>query len=394
MGMSASQARLLTLTARLHDDELEAQNIMSQKIALATQKDELYQDYCDALDATSIKVAYWNGGTGTTYVDANYASLCTYNPQRVKQYVLKDNQTGLMIVSEEVKEMYESFGNDKYAFAYAMLGFEENFNWEESGRLSEAGKFVGVIGICHDCEESDLNYIKEDDGSYSLYMTECEQMVFDEVKDSDKNGLLEKYNEIGEAKDTKAKQKALDEFREILYDNYAKEIFAYMNIHKAGDKTVHFNDLSYPILEWSVFKGEFDYYVNLWSAIKNAGGCQTVDPRYESGDEGNLWFNNMVEAGMVTIQVWDGTGARKEWSDTSVATSTNNNYLQEMQNDKDLKKAEAEYEHELGILNRKDTKFDTELSKLETERTSITTEMESIEKVRDDNIDRTFGIFS
>ena len=164
----------------------------------------------------SIKVAYWNGGTGTTYVDANYASLCTYNPQRVKQYALKDNQTGLMIVSEEVKEMYESFGNDKYAFAYAMLGFEENFNWEESGRLSEAGKFVGIIGICHDCEESDLNYIKEDDGSYSLYMTECEQMVFDEVKDSDKNGLLEKYNEIGEAKDTKAKQKALDEFREIL----------------------------------------------------------------------------------------------------------------------------------------------------------------------------------
>ena len=55
MGMAASQARLLSLTSRLHDIELKAQNIQSQKIALATQKDELYQDYCDALDATSIK---------------------------------------------------------------------------------------------------------------------------------------------------------------------------------------------------------------------------------------------------------------------------------------------------------------------------------------------------
>ena len=395
MGMAASQARLLSLTARLHDVELKAQNIMSQKIALATQKDELYRDYCDALDATTIKVAFRDpSGLGTTYVDANYSTLCTYNPDRVKQYALKDNQTGQMIVSEETKRMYESFGNDKYAFAYAMLGFDQNYNWEESGRLSESGIFVGVIGIAHDMEESDLNYIKEPDGSYSLYMTECEQMVFDEVKASDENGLAEKYQEIFDAQDNKTKQKKLDEFREILYTNYGKEIFAYMNINKAGEKGEDDSDLSYPDLDWSKIKGEFDYYVRLWSAINEAGGCQTVDPRFESGDDGNTWFNNMVESGLVTIQVWDDTGARKSWSDTSVATSTNNNHLQEMQNDKDLKKAEAEYEHELGILNRKDTKFDTELSKLETERKSITTEMESIEKVRDDNVDRTFGIFS
>ena len=71
--MSASQARLLSLTARLHDVELQAQSIMSQKIALATQKDALYQDYCDALDATSIKVAFWDGAAGTKYIDANYS---------------------------------------------------------------------------------------------------------------------------------------------------------------------------------------------------------------------------------------------------------------------------------------------------------------------------------
>ena len=69
--------------------------------------------------------------------------------------------------------------------------------------------------------------------------------------------------------------------------------------------------------------------------------------------------------------------------------------MQETEADeKKLKKAEAEYEHGLELINRKDTKFDTELSELETERTTITTEMDSIKRVRDDNIERTFGIFS
>ena len=131
MGMSASQARLLSLTARLHDVELQAQNIMSQKIALATQKDALYQDYCDALDATSIKVAYWDGATGTDFRDANYSTLCNFDPNRVKQYALRDNRTGNMIVSEEVNKAYEEYGNDKYAFAYAMMGFDASFGWND-----------------------------------------------------------------------------------------------------------------------------------------------------------------------------------------------------------------------------------------------------------------------
>ena len=147
-------------------------------------------------------------------------------------------------------------------------------------------------------------------------------------------------------------------------------------------------------LEWDDIKNEFNYYVNMWQVINNAGGCQAIDPLYESGEDGNTWFQNMVEAGLVTIMAYDLMGHEKEWSDTSIATSTGNNHLERMQDDKDLKKAEAEYEHELDVINRKDTKFDTELSKLETERTAIKTEIDAIKQVRDDNIDKTFKIFS
>ena len=105
MGMAASQARLLTLTSRLHDVEYKAQNIESQKIALATQKDELYQNYCDALDAKKIQVAFNNGDGSRNFVDATFATMCTYNEDRFKQYSLKDANTGKVIVDSNTFEM-------------------------------------------------------------------------------------------------------------------------------------------------------------------------------------------------------------------------------------------------------------------------------------------------
>ena len=49
MGMAASQARLLTITARMHDIEYQAQSIQNAKIELATQSDEVYQEYLKTL---------------------------------------------------------------------------------------------------------------------------------------------------------------------------------------------------------------------------------------------------------------------------------------------------------------------------------------------------------
>ena len=42
MGLAASQLRLLSLTARIHDVEYQAQMIQSAKLQLAIQEDEVY----------------------------------------------------------------------------------------------------------------------------------------------------------------------------------------------------------------------------------------------------------------------------------------------------------------------------------------------------------------
>ena len=147
MGMAASQARLLTLTSRLHDIELKAQNLESQKLALATQQDELYQNYCEALDATTIQVAFMNGAS-YSYQDANFTNLCTYSDYRKKQYALRDNSTGNLIVTKEVKDAYDTYGNDKYTFAWAMLGMTDfgGLNYEHWTKNDESGAFIGYTG--------------------------------------------------------------------------------------------------------------------------------------------------------------------------------------------------------------------------------------------------------
>ena len=398
MGMAASQARLLTLTGRLHDVEYKAQNIESQKIALATQKDKLYENYIEALDAKKIQVAFNNGDGTKNYVDATFATLCTYNENRCAQYSLTDNKTGKVIVDSHTAEVYESYNTDKYAFAYAMLGMDGDFGWYDEGGYGTDRMNMGMeigIGVCTE----DYGDGQAENGKSNLFMTDVERTVFD--NHYDENDKLKKaYDNLTETCNSDSasmsdQRNALNEFRDVLYQEYGSEIYKYMRLNKneasntdPDSSTAEFNN-EYPE---ECPQAEFEYYVNLFEKIQSAGGCQEIDPQYESGDEGNEWLNNMVTTGRVSIDIYNNN--KNEWQETSVATSTNQNFLQEVEDETDQKKAEAEYEHELDIINTKDSKFDQDLSKLETERTSITTEMESIQKVRDDNIERTFGIFS
>lgn len=75
MGMSASQARLLSLTARLSDLELQAQTISNAKIRLADESANASRKYAAALDKKVMKVA--NGKDGT-YQDASVVNIALY----------------------------------------------------------------------------------------------------------------------------------------------------------------------------------------------------------------------------------------------------------------------------------------------------------------------------
>ena len=75
MGMSASQARLLTLTARQHDVEWKAQKLQAEKLRLANDSDGVYNAYLAALSATKIQARVYNQWESDTFKDATLAML-------------------------------------------------------------------------------------------------------------------------------------------------------------------------------------------------------------------------------------------------------------------------------------------------------------------------------
>ena len=56
MGLSSSQARLLNLTARMHDIEYKAQNLEAQKLQMANESAHVYQEYENALNKTKVQI--------------------------------------------------------------------------------------------------------------------------------------------------------------------------------------------------------------------------------------------------------------------------------------------------------------------------------------------------
>ena len=315
MGMSASQANLLTLTSRLHDIEYKAQNIESQKIALATQKDELYQTYCDALDKTKIQVAFRNSNGTSSYVDATFSSVCTYDENRQKQYAIRDSQTGKVIVDSEVYNAYtEGCFSDKYSFAWAMMGMGLSYSYSDVNMNGAYGQ-GNQVGIG---TNSEGNFGSETtEGSENLFMTDAERYAFDKYKAENPSGkVVTAYNNLLETSNnsestTSEKQEALNSFRSELYSNseIRNNTYEYMRRDKtAPQEPVEYNENLPENMDIQMF----NYYVNLFDEIQANGGCQEIDAQYTSGDDGAEWFNNMVTSGRVLIDFFDDNNSAKK----------------------------------------------------------------------------------
>ena len=387
MGMAASQARLLTITARIHDVEYQAQSIQNAKVQLATQSDEVYQEYLDALDATTLTVKDYNGNI----ITANFNNLWGKSAVDTgNEYALFDSY-GRLILSEEEKDAYDEFKaevgrDDPFAFAMFMLdgGFytiganADRFNEKvDSAEESIYNKYAAEDETLQNYYDAMTDCLNECSEATGLEFT-CKEDIqnnmttYPEFKDT-LSELQEKYNNAEFA------------FRNRLYSLHAEEIYTEAD----GDITDYNQE-------------DFNYYVQLYKKIQAAGGnCISIEDYDETGDgdvaNNSDWLQNMIKCGKITIDTvkYDNKSGKVSYSATSPSTDSYLSYTTTTSIDKTaLAKAEAEYEHATKEIDAKDKKYDMDLSKLETERTALTTEYESVKKVISDNIERTFGIFS
>ncbi len=129
MGLAASQARLLFLTARLSDLELRAQVISNAKMRLANESKSASDEYCRALDKKKFQVQVGYNNQGPIFKDATAENLTT-NPSG-QQRLIK-NGAGKILVSDGIKNAYDS----------AVTESEQYFNstaWGETVKSMSAG---------------------------------------------------------------------------------------------------------------------------------------------------------------------------------------------------------------------------------------------------------------
>lgn len=108
MGMAAGQARLLSITARLSDNEHTAQSLSYTKQRLADETDQVNAAYNAALEATKLTVLTSFNGSGASYEDISYNLMTGYNTVSCgKQYVVTDNQ-GKILVSDAIAKAFET----------------------------------------------------------------------------------------------------------------------------------------------------------------------------------------------------------------------------------------------------------------------------------------------
>ncbi len=128
------------------------------------------------------------------------------------------------------------------------------------------------------------------------------------------------------------------------------------------------------------------YYEQIFNAINAAGGCTEITT--ENAKSGS-WLTNMVKNAQVVLATFDND--KKELDNI---TASSNVGLREISNDREITKADSEYEADMEAINSKETKYNTQLNQLESERNAIKTEIESLKQIREDNISSTFKLFS
>ena len=108
MGLSASQARLLTITSRKADCEYQSMRLSHQKIALSREMNDISNEYQNSLNQTQLYYDFY--GKGDMSNPLNYNLLMT--PSALNDYLptLITNQQGRVVVDPSIAAASKAAG--------------------------------------------------------------------------------------------------------------------------------------------------------------------------------------------------------------------------------------------------------------------------------------------
>ena len=313
MGLSASQARLLTITARLTSNEYESQQISNAKMRLATQSEEVSREYITALNTTQLQMMTYDaqGSAITTPLTAN--ALYQYSDLK-NQYALTNTSGQLLISNGDAENFNNSQTLDEFLECYGITKEFKSATLAEcalklsstSDETAEDGTLIGGVSDYYDAWMAAIDELK----STGMYENENgDVLIADDVTyQTDKSIAFLNYNNAMAAYDDiliKYNAKLVDDgvvttyldqlsaakaeyANYTTYDQWIKSKLAYVEeTDENGKTTQKFSEL---------YKMAEKYYEVLaeYNAEAENLSCKSLEDTFKYSDESKArWYTNL-----------------------------------------------------------------------------------------------------
>ncbi len=340
MGLSASQARLLTITSRLHDIEFKQQALSNTKMRFANETEEISQKYTQALSKQ--KLQFKNSATGQ-YQDMTVKSLYSAG----SKYQLK-NSKGQTVVPQSVYDAFQRVANSSQNTAAWYNGANHINNREGYLKDEFIMKMIGISGGKFEDIMDNYGIEYERDESNNAYIKGTEPKIYHWDHDKMWNYILD--NKGANAGFT---QQDLDYWNSL----YSSLVDGSQKI----DKTAQ-----------SCGGGQYTAY-GMNNVVVIADNCLN----------NQNWLYEAIESGEFMLAGMSG----KEINISSEMGI-------DMVSDKsDEAKAKAEYDAATSKINRKEKMIDNQMKMLDTEYSAVKTEFDSVKNIISSHAEKDFNLF-
>lgn len=437
--MAASQARLLSITARLTNNENTGQAVSYSKQRLADQTQQITNEYNEALNATKLTVLTGFNGAEANYTDISY-NLMTglHMAESTKQYVVTDTK-GRILVTNEIADAYEQSRGNYNAFlgalkidegkdkgkSYSQADITVNKNsTDEDAKLKtmqqihEAwDKYFDTVGINFGDEEHEIveigngeqgfsfkwtETVNPDTGKYAIgdgytsYKTangEWEPIVYEGTTPESRDlydyamAITEAYLRVNPSENEEPfkLEYNIDNVKSAADSDNAAALKYYRNIFDKIQACGYFTYTNQP--------GKIDknhiYTPDETASNKKLGDSKKTTGVQKNPMKDNYTFEQLLRNGTLKLEYYSSTN--KGFKSTTISED---NCIQEVADERAIAKAESKYNQDMADLEQKDNKFDLDLKRLDTEHKALETEYESVKSVVDKNVESSFKIFS
>ena len=421
MGLSASQGRLLLLTARRSDLEYRAQQISQKRLVLSQQLEEISLEYENATSNRQMKINLFNNSEVDKNGDAiNRTMNLTYAALISGSYSHDPSVAGIQ-QSKYVKNggwtsnnAYRLVSTDGAIVVSHISEIPTKFDVSEESSTSKASKVQNSKGEnIPNLYKSTLIEKGDKDGTKlngEPVDTYCVAAAADselyqalgaadkkDVKIDMENGIVKiedadkkiKYYNMADGKEAK-----LEDDKEY---NCVTDAVLYASEDKIpASKTVEYGSSSRDLVQgndgvWTLYEDEkhqkpiAKYIVdeNLNLGMTDSAGTY-AGPNYLQDCLRNGKY--LLEQGRADNNNDEGF----RWSSISWDTTSN---ISDSYYTEDDDAAKAKYDRLQTQIQAQDKKLELELDAIETQRSAVTTEVESVEKVINEDIEGTFNAF-